>query len=131
MDNYRNKSSEFEIARQSGQKTERELQKLEEELKKLQDQAVYSVREINKIKKKSEDNDNLMRIYNSIISDYDVTIDDQTIDLTLDSKTYQITLSKLNAREQQLVLEIFSIIEKNLSIEKAEMLKKKIAERYN
>jgi len=70
-------------------------------------------------------------VYSYVISDLDVVIDNNEFDLGLKTQTYPITLSTLNSEKKKLVLEIFSIIGENLSLEKAEMIKKKIAEYYN
>ncbi len=126
---YKQALTEFEIKSNSGQHTERELEHLGEDLKKFKDQAVYSVSEIRKIKDKSIDDSKLMVVYDFIINDLDVIIDDEEIDLNI--KTYPITLSQLNSEEKELLMDIFNIINDNLDWKDAEMLKKKIAEKYN
>ena len=128
---YKKASIEFETDSNSGDRTARELEHLEEQLKKSKKQAIYSVNEIKKVKDKSINDRKLMVVYDFIINDLDVIIDDEEIDLDLNVQTYPITLSQLNSEEKKLVMDIFSIIKDNLSWEKAEMLKKKIAEKYN
>ncbi|MBU0561728.1 MAG: hypothetical protein KKG93_19425, partial [Bacteroidetes bacterium] len=128
---FKEASTEFETKSSSGQHTVRELEHLGEQLKKLKDQAAYSINEITKIKDKSIHDSKLMVVYDFIIKDLDVIIDDEEIDLDLNVRTYPITLSQLNSEEKELVMDIFSIIKENLPLEKAEMLKKKIAEKYN
>ncbi|MCD4678484.1 MAG: ATP-binding protein [Desulfobacula sp.] len=111
-------------------KIEKERDKANLEI--LERKADSATRIILKIKQQSINDKNLETIYHDIIGDMDINID-----IEGDSKksakggTYPITLSQLNNNEKNLIKEIFLIIEQNLSLEKAEMLKKKIAERYN
>lgn len=128
---YKQVLSEFEAKSNSGQLTEREIEYLGEDLRKYKNQAIHSVREITKIKEKSTKNTKLLEVYDSIIDDLDVTIDDEAIDLNVKIQTFPIILSQLNSKEKELVKDIFSVLEENLSLEIAEMIKKKIAERYN
>lgn len=128
---YKQELSKFETKSSSGEKTAREIEQLREDLKTLKNKAVKAVNEIKKIKGKSSNDKGLSVVYNSIIGDLEVIIDDEDIDLHLDTQTYQITLSQLNPKEKELVMGIFSVINENLSLDMAEMLKKKIAEKYN
>ena len=128
---YKEKVTIFERESSSGERTERELERLKDDLIECKNKAFKAVNEITKIKAKSSSDNKLSVVYNFIISDLDVKIDDEDISLDLNKQVYPITLSQLNSKEKKLVKEIFSIIDENLTLEKAEMLKKKIAERYN
>lgn len=128
---YKQASTELITKSNSGEHTTRELEHLSEQLRKLKAQAAYSVSEITKIKDKSITDNKILVVYDFIINDLDVIIDNEKIDLDLNIQTFPITLSQLNSEEKVLVMAIFSIIKENLPIEKAEMLKKKIAEKYN
>ncbi len=128
---YKKASIDFEEKSNSGQHTTRELEHFGEQLKRIKEQAIYSVHEITKINEKSISDSKLSVVYNYIISDLDVIIDDEEIDLDFNLQTYPITLSKLNTEGREIVTDIFSIIKENLPLETAEMLKKKIAEKYN
>lgn len=128
---YKEEVTKFEIDSSSGKLTEGELENLKQELKNQKSQAIYSIGKINKIKEKSINDRKLLVVYKNVIADLDVKIDDKDIDLHIETQTFPIILSQLNSKEKELIKEIFSIISENLSLKMAEMLKKKIAERYN
>lgn len=128
---YRQLLVDYEEKSNSGDFTARELESLGGQLVDQKDKAVDSMNKILKLKEKSIDDKKLRAVYSYVISDLDVVIDNNEFDLGLKTQTYPITLSTLNLEKKKLVLEIFSIIGENLSLEKAEMIKKKIAEYYN
>ena len=129
--NYKETVTDFELKRNSGEYTVREIEKFNDQLLKLKDKAIKAVNDIRKIQDKSINDEKLRVVYDQIINDLDVTIDNMEFDLDLNIQSFPITLSRLNNEKQELVYEIFAIIKDNLTLEKAEMLKKKIAEQYN
>jgi histidine kinase/DNA gyrase B/HSP90-like ATPase len=128
---YKEELNKFQKKVRGGKLTQREEIYFKNKLKKLKNTATSSKNEIDKIQNKTIDDENLKIIYESIIGDVDINVDSgENIEVNK-TKNYPITLSQLNETEKKLVKEIFSIIEQNLPLEKAEMLKKKIAEHYN
>ena len=109
----------------------KEVEKKKDELKESKSKALDAEKKIDKIKDKARDNEDLKVVFENIIGDTDLSLDlENNFDET-EVKNYPITLSQLNNSQKKLVKEIFKIIEDNLPFKNAEMLKKKIAERYN
>jgi Histidine kinase-, DNA gyrase B-, and HSP90-like ATPase len=131
INTYKEEVTKFEQESSSGELTERQVESRREDLIKVRNSAIKAVKEINKLKVKSTSDTKLSIVYDTIIDNLDITIDDEEIDLDLNMQTYSITLTQLNLVEKELVKDIFSIIDENLSLEMAEMIKKKIAEKYN
>lgn len=128
---YKEELKEFQEKVRGGKLTQREEKHFKNKLKKLKNTATSSKREIDKIQDKTINDESLKIIYESIIGDIGISVDlGENIGVNK-TEHYPITLSRLHENEKKLVREIFSIIEQNLSLEKAEMLKKKIAEYYN
>ncbi|MCD4743454.1 MAG: ATP-binding protein [Desulfobacteraceae bacterium] len=129
---YKEKLKSFNEKVENKKFTKIEIKHHKKKLEESKDQAIFSKNVILKIKQKSSSDNTLKIIYDNIIGDMDIRIHSD-----VDSKevtnggTYPITLSQLTDNGKTLIKEIFLIIEQNLSLEKAEMLKKKIAERYN
>lgn len=111
--------------------TDREKEYFREKLEKSKEKAIKSKKEIEKIREKSALNDNLQIIHETIIGDTDIDLILGKEFENIPTENYQISLSKLNDKEKLVVQEIFKIIQQNLPLEKAEMLKKKIADHYN
>ena len=129
---YNEKFKEFNKKVENKKYTKREEEYHKKKLEKSKDQAIFSKNVILKIKQKSSSDNTLKIIYDNIIGEMDINIEaDRDSKGNTKSSTYPITLSQLNDNEKALVKEIFSIIQQNLSLEKAEMLKNKIAEHYN
>ena len=130
-ESYRIQLEKYEENIQSGQFTQKEIEQKKDDLFKSKDKAISSSEQLLKLKDKSEKNTLLSVVYDQIIGPLKIKIDDIEFDLESNMQTYQLTLAKLNIEQRNLVNEIFVIIEENLTIEKAEFLKKKIAEKYN
>lgn len=128
---YKKEFGTFQEKIQNKQFTEREKEHHELRLQKLRDKATSSMNQIRKIQLKSIDNENLQIIYDNIIVDKDLEFLIEKNVRNQDGGTYPILLTKLDENEKLIVQEIFSIIKENLSLEKAEMLVKKIAEHFN
>lgn len=125
---YKSACEEFKEAVQESKLTEKEVERKKNELEESKNDVLDAIKKINKIKNKTRDNEDLKIIYKSVIGKTDLSID--SVD-NFEIKNYPIILSQLNESQQKVVKEIFKIIEDNLPLDKAEMLKKKIAERYN
>ncbi len=129
---YNEEFKEFNKKVANKKYTKREEEHNKKKLEKSKNQAIFSKNVILKIEQKTSSDNTLEIIYNNIIGNMDISIHSD-----VDSKEinnggiYPITLSQLTDNQKNLIKEVFSIIEQNLSLEKAEMLKKKIAERYN
>lgn len=128
---YKKEVQNYKANLENQKLTSREKEYYKEKLEKSKEQAIKSRKEIEKIRQKSLSNENLRIIHETIIGDIDIDIilEDDFEDIP--SENYPIILSKLNENEKSLVKEIFKILVENLSLEKAEMLRKKIAKRYN
>ncbi|MDT0646954.1 ATP-binding protein [Zunongwangia sp. F260] len=131
IENYRTKLEEYEESIQSGQFTHKEIVQKRDELLNSKDKAIYSSEQLLKLKDKSAENELLKVIYEHIIGPLKIKINDTEFDLESNVQTYQLTLAKLNVEQRNLVNEIFTIIEENFTVGKAEFIKKKIAEKYN
>jgi hypothetical protein len=94
-------------------------------------QALSSAKLIKEIEDKTICDRKLQPIYNSIIHDLDVAIDDKKIDFDISKHPYSMPLSQLDSEKKKLLEEIFVIIKENLPLEEAETLIKKIADCYN
>nr|MDA3927121.1 hypothetical protein [Kiritimatiellia bacterium] len=128
---YKDTAAKFEIQNRSGEYTERELELHRETLKILKVQALSSAKLIKEIEDKTICDRKLQPIYNSIIHDLDVAIDDKKIDFDISKHPYSMPLSQLDSEKKKLLEEIFVIIKENLPLEEAETLIKKIADCYN
>lgn len=128
---HKSKLSEFVEKSKSGQTTEEEQKRLRSELRKTENIALKAKEKIENVKLKNLDNEDIVLIYKNVVGTVDtefVLIDE------LNKKGYQnfpITLSQLNENEKKIVKEIFEILKGNLSPHIYDMIKKKIAMRYN
>jgi len=125
---FKQRKEEYENKNFRSKKEERYY---ESELQKLKEKAQEAQKILEKVDLMTESNDAIRVVYNQIIGNYDLSIDEDT-DSLIEKHTYsKPALSKLNEQERNLVFEIFKVIEDNLQINDAEKLKQKIAERYN
>ena len=136
-----NRKKDVEIYQEEVEKFQQELQNnqltpnLERErkiqLQKKEKKAIQAAEKIRKIRQKANSNQDLKEVYTNIVGDKDLVIIPAKSVISQDKKSPSIKLlPKLTPNEREIVLEIFGILEKNLPLQKAEMLKKKIAERY-
>lgn len=129
---YKEAAEDFQEKSKKNQFTPRLEDEAREKLRKKVEQAIKSKQAIEKINEKSKTNKDLKDVYKSIIGNTDLTIPLIEDVISQDKKALPLTeMSKLSPNEKEIVLEIFRIIEKNLSLQNAEMLKKKIQKRYN
>jgi len=133
--NYKEEIEEFQEKLKNNQFTPKSEAEAKQKLQVKEKQATKAKKAIDKIKVKSKNNQDLKDVCKSIIGNTDLTIPVLKDVVSQDKKAPPITeLPKLTPNEKKIVLEIFSIIDKShkyfKSSEKAEMLKKKISERY-
>jgi molecular chaperone HtpG len=102
-----------------------------EQLSISKGKAIKAENKLVKIFEKSLDNRAIAVVYNHVVREYDISVENHGSSHPIERHYYELSLSRLTDKEKVIVKEIFSIIEQNLSLEKAEMLKKKIAEHYN
>jgi len=131
IDEYKKEIEDFQEKSDNNQYTPKSEAEAKQKLQVKQKQATKAKKAIEKIRVKSKNSQDLKDVYKSVIGNTDLTIPILEDVISQDKKAPPITeLPKLTPDEREIVLEIFRIIEKNLPLQKAEMLKKKISERY-
>jgi len=131
IEDYREGSESFEKELRSGQLTKKEIEKKREDLLNKKDKAIKASKKLAKLKDKSTHNSILSTVYEEIVGDLNLKIDEEEPEIKAGAKSYPLNLSKLSKEQKEVVLQIFTILEENLTIEKAEFIKKKIAEKFN
>lgn len=131
IEDYHETSTLYEEEFKSGRLTKKEIEKKRDHLLSLKEKAIKSSKTLTKLKDKSALNPMLFKVQEQIIGDLDISIEDDESYLSSDIKSYPLKLSKLNKEQREVVLHIFDILDENLPTEKAELIKKKIAEKYN
>lgn len=93
-------------------------------------EAISAQKELSKLKKKANEDEDFKMVYENIIGDTDLEII-HAKEISKTKKNISVKkLPKLTNTERKIVLDIFEIIDEELEFEKAELLKKKIAEYY-
>ncbi len=128
---YKKEAAKFEEERKSGKLTDRQIEYEEEKIKDLKKKANTSAQQITKLKEKATENYSLSVVYRQIIGEEDIKIDESIYETGVPSQSFSFPLSQLQDDCRKVVREIFEIINRELKIQDAESLKKKIAERYN
>jgi len=132
IEEYQEAIEDFQEKSDNNQFTPRLEDEAKEKLRKKEKKAIKSKKAVEKIKAKSLNNKDLKDVYKNIIGNTDLAVPLIEDVISQDKKALPLTeMSKLSPNEKEIVLEIFRIIEKNLPLQNAEMLKKKISERYN
>lgn len=130
--NFQEDIEEFQEKLTNNVLTKKLEQKIIGELKVKEKKAIKAREDLKKLKEKSNQNKDLKIVFENIIGDTNLNIISVDELISNRERASSITdLSKLKANERKIVLEIFSIIEKELDFKKAELLKKKISEYYN
>jgi len=135
IETYQEEVEKFQQELQNDQLTPKLERERKTQLQKKEKKAIQAVRKIRQIKQKANSNKDLKEVYTNIIDDENLVIPSVEDIVTQDKKSEPITsLPKLLPNQKEIVLEIFAIIDENTnsfkSLTEAEMLKKKIAERY-
>jgi hypothetical protein len=100
-------------------------------LRELEEKATKAKIEIEKINIKSSSSENVKNLFRSIVGDKDLSFPFLTgADLQI-SKYTPPKFEMLSEEQILVVLEIFEILEEELDFDLAELLKKRIVERYN
>lgn len=100
-------------------------------LKDAKAKAVKASKDLERIRLKSSDDENIKNLYNHIIGNKNVSVGPDEYDTMQVSKYDPPKFSKLSKTEAKVVIEIFEMLEETLSFEESELLKKKIIERFN
>ncbi len=95
------------------------------------DTAIQAQRVIRNISSLAQTDSNIKKLYQHIVADKDITVDPNIKNVNLKSTYPAPTFSKLSTSEAGVVVEIFNLIDETLSFKDADLLKKKILERYN
>lgn len=132
IEEYKKASESFKL--QKGRfESEAEESYYLKQIKELEEKAVKAKREIDRIEKKANDSKSTSarKLYDSIIGAKDVSVEELTRAEQQVSKYAPPTFSKLSKDQEQVVLEIFEILEDELDFDLSELIKKKIVDRYN
>lgn len=93
--------------------------------------ALRASKEIEKVKKLAENDNNLKKLYDYIIGNKDLSFDPD-IENTLKKSIYNPpTFEKLSENESKVALEIIELIYETIELKVAELLKEKIVDKYN
>ena len=93
--------------------------------------ALKASSKIEKIKKIAENDTNIKKLYDYIISDKDLSFDSE-IEKKLKKNVYNSpSFKKLSENETKIVIEIIDLIFETIGIQEAESLKNKIIDKYN
>ncbi len=130
---YQREIKDFQKKIASNSLTKGLEEKISNELKFKEKKAIAAKEDIKKLIKKSDANQDLKIVIENVIGKTNLDITSVEEVISSSKRISTITdLPKLSKVEKRVVLEIFSIIDNELEdYEKAEMLKKKIAEHYN
>lgn len=100
-------------------------------LKISKEKALHASKEIEKVKRLSEHDENIKKLYDHIIGDKDLSFDPD-IEKILKRTIYsQPTFNKLSENETKVAREIIDLIYETVEFKIAEILKKKIVDKYN
>lgn len=125
---YQAKNQQYEAMKGSF-KSEADQNEKFEELRKAEQKAKDAIKIITRFKKKKAEDDTLEKLYDNIIADQDLSIPN-TDDVVLE-EFEPPTFKKLKKNEQELVRDIFTILEKNLKPAEAKKIKQLIFDKYN
>jgi len=124
---YKEGKKEFEDTKFRSKKEEKYYKNKLDEAKKKAEKARPV---LEKIASKAETKKAINVVYQNVIGDYDLSIEEDN-DSKIGKNVYsKPALTKLTEQGEKVVFEIFTIIEENLGINDAEKIKQKIIERY-
>lgn len=100
-------------------------------LRELEEKAKKARIEIDKINAKAYVSENVKNLFNSIIGDNDISVQNLTGQDLQVSKYTPPTFAKLNEEQRSVVLEIFEILEEDLDFDLSELIKRRIIDKFN
>lgn len=127
---YKETYQEFSVKRGSFENATAESYHLNR-LKELEEKAKKARFEIEKINSKSNNSENIKKLFNSIIGNSDLSVKSLTGEDLQTSIYTPPNFDKLSDEQKIVVLEIFEVLEEELDFEISEFIKKKIIDRFN
>lgn len=128
--NYKQSLDEFKL-RKGNFRNEAEESYHLSKLRSLEEKAIKAKSNIEKIKSKSHQDQNIKTLFENIVGISPIDVEPLSESEKKVSRYNPPKFTKLAINEANVVLEIFQILEETLLFEESELLKKKIIERFN